>query len=75
MIIIAQNPSTQNAFVYVKKQIPKDYFLIVYFASLCLQLCWYFFLGVLSLWIFSFTLGIGNVLFLEIFFCCKSEAT
>ncbi len=55
VIIIAQNPSTQNVFVCVKKQIPRDFFLAACFASLCLQLAHcYLFLGDLSSWIFPF---------------------
>ncbi len=55
VIIIAQNPSTQNVFVCAKKQIPRDFFLAGCFASLCLQLAYcYLFLGFLSSWIFLF---------------------
>ncbi len=55
VIIIAQNPSTQNVFVCAKKQIPRDFFLATCFATLSLQLAYYYlFLGVLSSWIFLF---------------------
>ncbi len=66
VIIIAQNPSTQNVFVCAKKQIPREFFLAACFASLCLQLAHcYLFLGVFSSSIFLFFWEWGMFLFLE----------
>jgi hypothetical protein len=69
VIIIAQNPSTQNVFCLCKKQIPRGFFLTACFASLCLQLAHcYLFLAVFSSWVFLFFWEWGMFLFLEIFF-------